>query len=141
MEVISPGLPNIEQGTPNRILIKGNFPESQARETLLSGWKEVMEHCRKWIDDNLRHLGPYYWENKWNHWINHSWEIFWAQGNCPTSAMKELENNKLGRNWVGINWIGESSSMTGADGIAFPGLVGIERYSMNISYKQDFNQI
>jgi CRISPR-associated protein Cmr2 len=141
VEVISPGLPSIERGTPNRILLKGNFPEEQARETLLSAWKEVMEHCREWIDNNLRHLGPFYWENKWNHWTNHSWEIFWAQGISPTCAMRELENNKLGRNWVGINWIGESSSMTGADGIAFPGLGGIERNPMNISYKQEKNKI
>ncbi|MEC4813307.1 MAG: type III-B CRISPR-associated protein Cas10/Cmr2 [Scytonema sp. PMC 1069.18] len=137
VDVISPGRPDIEQGTPNRILLKGHFPEQQARNTLLSAWKEVINHCRQWLNDNLRHLGPYHWDDEWNRWANHSWEIFWAHGNSPTSVMRELENNKLGRNWVAINWIGESSSITGADGIAFPGLGGLERNPKTISYSQE----
>lgn len=141
IEVISPGSPNIEQGTPNRILIKGNFPEKQARETILSAWKEVIDHCRQWLNDNLRHLGPYYWDDDWNRWANHSWEIFWAQANSPTSVMRELENNKLSRDWIAINWIGESSSLTGTDGIAFPGLGGIERDPKTISYKAEKDKI
>ncbi|MBD2207804.1 CRISPR-associated protein Cmr2 [Calothrix sp. FACHB-1219] len=141
LEVISPGSPDIEQGTPNRILLKGNFPEQQARDTLLSAWKEVIDHCRQWLNDNLRHLGPYYWDDDWNRWANHSWEIFWAQANSPTSVMRELENNKLSRNWIGINWIGESSSLTGTDGIAFPGLGGIERDPKTISYKDEKEKI
>ncbi|NET02122.1 MAG: CRISPR-associated protein Cmr2 [Sphaerospermopsis sp. SIO1G1] len=141
LDVISPGSPNIEQGTPNRILIKGNFPEQQARDTLLLAWKEVIDHCRQWLNDNLRHLGPYYWDDDWNRWANHSWEIFWAQADSPTSVMRELENNKLARDWMAINWIGESSSLTGADGIAFPGLGGRERNPMTISYKYETAKI
>lgn len=141
VEVISPGLPDIEQGTPNRILLKGDFSQEQAEEALLTGWKEVVEECRKWVDDNLRHLGPYCWDDKWNHWGNHCWEIFWAQGDSPTSAMRELENKKLSRQWVGINWIGESSSLTGADGIAFPGLGDIKRNPMIINYKAEKKRI
>lgn len=141
IEVISPGSSNIEQGIPNRILLRGDFPEHQAREVLLSAWKQVIHHCRQWLNDNLRHLGPYHWDDEWNRWANHSWEIFWAQADSPTSVMRELEKNKLGRDWIGINWIGESSSLTGADGIAFPGLGGIERNPMNISYRQEKDEI
>jgi CRISPR-associated protein Cmr2 len=141
LDVISPGTHNIKQGTPNRILIKGNFPENQAREVFLSSWKEVIYHCEKWLSENLRHLGPYHWEREWNNWANHSWEIFWSQGDSPTSVMRELETNKLARDWIGINWIGESSSLTGADGIAFPGLGGNKRNPANIDYRKEKEEI
>ncbi|BAZ88916.1 Cas10/Cmr2 second palm domain-containing protein [Cylindrospermopsis raciborskii] len=141
MHVISPAGFNVGQGTPNRILIRGNFSEKEAREVFLSGWKEVIYQCKQWLDDNLRHVGPYYWDQEWNHWANHSWEIFWAQGDSPTSVMQELETSKLARNWIGINWIGESSSLTGADGIAFPGMGGTKRNPANIDYAREKEQI
>ncbi|MBD2501987.1 Cas10/Cmr2 second palm domain-containing protein [Anabaena azotica] len=141
-EVISPGLPNLEQGMPNRILIKGDFPQQLSEETLLSAWKEVLKYCREWVEDNLRQLGPYEeWQREWKKWANHSWEIFWAQGNSPTEVMKELETSKLERNWIAVNWIGESSSLSGTDAIVFPGLGGQRRNPKDIDYNQEKKQI
>lgn len=139
--VISPGNTNIEKGMPNRILIKGDFPEDVAQNTVSKAWKEILKYCREWIEDNLRQFAPYEWERDWSKWANHCWEIFWARGSSPTEAMRELETCKLSRNWVGVNWIGESSSLTGTDGIAFPGLGGERRNPKDIDYNAEKKQI
>ncbi|TFI54906.1 CRISPR-associated protein Cmr2 [Mastigocladus laminosus UU774] len=142
VEVISPGLPNVEQGMPNRILLKGDFPQELSEHTLIFAWKEVLRYCREWVEDNLRHLGPYdEWKREWTKWANHSWEIFWAQGNSPTMVMRELETCKLGRNWIAVNWIAESSSLTGTDGIAFPGLGKERRNPIHINYREEKTHI
>lgn len=141
VEVISPGSPNIERGTPNRILLKGEFPEKLARDTLLLAWQDIVQNCKQWLEKNLRHLGKFDWDREWNQWSNHSWEFFWAEGDSPTEVMGELENSKLGRDWIAINWIGESSSLTGSDGIAFPGLGGEKRNPMSIHYGKETKKI
>lgn len=53
-------------------------------------------------------------------WTNHAWEFFWAQGETITKARQTLNETKRSRNWVGINWQGESSTLSGADAIAWP---------------------
>lgn len=139
--VISPGMITVEKGMPNRILIKGKFSKEQAQEALLSAWKNILATCRKWIEDNLRELSPYHWEREWKQWENHSWEIFWGEGESITAAMLDLETNKLRRNWTAINWIGESSSITGTDGIAWPGLGAETRNPKYINYKDEKAEI
>jgi len=141
IKVISPGSPNIERGIPNRILFKGDFPEDKARESILQTWKKVLNCCKEWLTSNLRHLEPYYWDDEWNHWANHTWEIFWAQADSPISVMKELETKKLCRDWTAINWVGESSSLSGSDAIAFPGLGGTGRNPKHTNYKEENKQI
>ena len=130
LKVISPGLPNIEKGMPNRILIKGKFERNDVQNTLLGQWQRILKICRVWIED---HLGipknQYYWSDsekanskntgEWEHWGNYTWEIFWGWGESVQAAMDDLETRKLKRDWIGMNWIGESSSLTGTDAIAW----------------------
>ncbi|MGB3558196.1 MAG: hypothetical protein WBA24_06590, partial [Geitlerinemataceae cyanobacterium] len=62
-----------------------------------------------------------------------TWEVFWGTGDSPEEARKDLENRKLARQWTAINWIGESSSISGADAIAYPKMAdeGIEVVNQN----------
>ncbi|MGB7440987.1 MAG: type III-B CRISPR-associated protein Cas10/Cmr2 [Coleofasciculaceae cyanobacterium] len=53
LEVISPGLPTIQEGMPNRILIKGKFERNDVQKTLLTEWQKVLKICRVWVEDNL----------------------------------------------------------------------------------------
>lgn len=132
IDVISPGLVDTAQGMPNRILLKnnnGNFRLEElnqwVRDTLLTGWKNICNHCKTWIETKIPESNSntfYHWERDWDLWKNHTWEVFSGVGNTIVEAMEDLENNKLGRNWTGVNWIGESSSITGTDAIAWPGL-------------------
>jgi CRISPR-associated protein Cmr2 len=46
-EVISPGLPDVKEGMPNRILVRGEkvFDQGIVRKTLLDEWQKVLEVC------------------------------------------------------------------------------------------------
>jgi CRISPR-associated protein Cmr2 len=134
LEVISPGLPTIQEGMPNRILIKGKFERNHVQKTLLTEWQQILKICRVWIEDNLGiPKNQYYWsqpedqkgkqKGEWERWGSYTWEIFWGYGKSDkeaiTEAMSDLETRKLKRDWIAINWIGESSSLTGTDAIAW----------------------
>ncbi|MEL7034045.1 MAG: type III-B CRISPR-associated protein Cas10/Cmr2 [Cyanobacteria bacterium J06592_8] len=131
-EVISPGLVHIAKGMPNRILLRkkeGEFNPDElkqwVRETLLTGWKKICNLCKTWIEKKIPESNSktfYHWDRDWDLWKNHTWEVFWGVGSNIVEAMEDLENNKLCRDWTGVNWIGESSSITGTDAIAWPGL-------------------
>jgi CRISPR-associated protein Cmr2 len=129
-EVISPGLPNLQKGMPNRILIKGKFERNDVQNILLTEWQKILTICRDWIEDNLGiPKAQYCWsqtedqkgKNKgdWERWGSHTWEIFWGYGESVPDAMDDLETRKLKRDWIAINWMGESSSLTGTDAIAW----------------------
>lgn len=128
LEVISPGLPNVQEGMPNRILIEGKFEPNHLRNTLLNEWQNILEVCRQFLEDNLG-FSKYSWsqpedqigkhKGEWERWGSHTWEIFWGYGDSVEKAMEDLETRKLKRNWTGINWMGESSSLTGTDAIAW----------------------
>lgn len=126
--VISPGLIRVQRGMPNRILIKGDFSYEQTSEAILYAWKKILHECQTWVRKELQEFEPYYWDEEWKNWENHAWEIFWGSGTGKTeaeaiiAAMEDLENRKLSRSWKAVNWMGESSSLTGADAIAFPKL-------------------
>ncbi|WP_354636010.1 type III-B CRISPR-associated protein Cas10/Cmr2 [Planktothricoides raciborskii] len=130
LEVISPGLPNLQEGMPNRILIKGKFEPNHLRNTLLNEWQKILITCRTWVEDNLGiPKKDYCWsqpedqigkhKGEWERWESHTWEIFWGYGDSVEKAMEDLETRKLKRDWTGINWMGESSSLTGTDAIAW----------------------
>lgn len=119
--VISPALTNLTQGTPNQIVIQGDFPKIEAKTAFSQHWKSVIHTCRQWIEDHLPDY-DYSWQRDWNLWASHAWEFFWAQGNSIGDARKNLNYLKRSRNWTGINWKGESSTLSGADAIAWPGL-------------------
>lgn len=135
LEVISPALPNLQKGIPNRILLKGEFSKTQVEKALLSAWKELLYECRTWIERKLP--DTYHWEREWQNLGNYAWEIFWGSGENIELAMDDLERRKLSRNWTGLNWIGESSSMTGADAIAFPGLGAESRNPNNRVWRHE----
>nr|WP_290225450.1 type III-B CRISPR-associated protein Cas10/Cmr2 [Trichocoleus desertorum] len=122
-QLISPALINVTQGTPNQILIAGLFPEQEAKEILNHAWLKLTQHCRIWIEEQLPE--PYFhycWKRDWSLWTNHAWEFFWATGRSITEARENLNEVKRSRDWTGINWTGESSTLSGADAVAFPGM-------------------
>jgi CRISPR-associated protein Cmr2 len=130
LEIISPGLPNVKEGMPNRILVRGEkvFDQNIVRKTLLDEWQKVLEVCRKWVEKNVP-AEKYYWsqteeqkgqqKGEWERWGSYTWEVFWGTGKNPDAAMRDLERRKLKRDWTAINWVGESSSLTGTDAIAW----------------------
>ena len=128
-EVISPGAPNLKKGMPNRILLKGYFDRNLAHNTLRQSWQTVLRHCREWVEKQVPVASGYHWSQsadqvgqsrgEWERWEYFTWELFWGSGADPQSAMEDLENRKLKRDWTGINWSGESSSLSGTDAIAW----------------------
>ncbi|TAE61373.1 MAG: CRISPR-associated protein Cmr2 [Nostocales cyanobacterium] len=140
LTLISPALPNTQKGMPNRILIKGEMSKKQAEDIILSEWKEMLKVCRVWIQENLPEF-DYQWEREWSLWGCHTWEIFQGCGDSIPDAMEDLETKKLSRDWTAVNWIGESSSLTGTDGIAFPGMGAKSRNPKKMDYSEDKRNI
>nr|WP_238718478.1 type III-B CRISPR-associated protein Cas10/Cmr2 [Petrachloros mirabilis] len=118
LAVISPGLPNIKTGMPNRILICGSISQDEVEKLLRNRWEEMLDICRQWVQEAIPSR-TFVWEEQWAHWKRHCWEFFWGQGDSVLAAMRSLEAQKLRRGWIGINWLGESSSLTGTDAIAW----------------------
>ena len=145
--VISPVLndsgSNIDliQGLPNRILIEGKFSYNDAHSAIAEGWDEIISACRGWIETNPQLSQDFQfsqegWERAWVKWKINAWEIFWGEGETINLAMLALDTNKLRRDWTVPNWNGESSSLSGADGIAYPGMDNQD----NVGSKYDSNQ-
>ncbi len=132
--IISPAIINLTQGTPNQIIIRGNFPQTEARKSLNKAWKHITVNCRNWVEQQLPQY-KYCWLNEWNAWTNHAWEFFWAEGNSIGEVRQRLNEKKRSRDWTGINWQGESSTLSGADAIAFPSM------SLNLSPKEQTEEI
>ncbi len=128
--VISPALIDVQEGMPNRILVKGRIERTHVQTMLLKRWQNLLTVCREWVERNVS--ADYHWSQKadqvgkekgeWERWGSYAWEVFWGTGDSPSSAMEDLETRKLKRDWVAINWMGESSSLSGTDAIAWPGL-------------------
>jgi CRISPR-associated protein Cmr2 len=141
--VISPALPNVTQGMPNQIIIEGNFSKEDAEAALNIAWKCITEICREWIELQVTGEWRYEpWKRIWRLWTKYSWEFFWVQTpkkesdaasttNIKTdtiSYVRELLNEKKrSRAWTAINWQGESSTLSGTDAIAYPGLGEIHK--------------
>jgi len=128
LEVISPAIRegelsiNLIQGMPNRILIVGDIERDKAftlfRNTLYSDWSKLVQACKNWVEKKVP--DSYDWNMSWKRWELNAWEIFLGQDESITDAMKDLETRKLRRGWTVPNWNGESSSLSGHDGIAHP---------------------
>jgi CRISPR-associated protein Cmr2 len=129
-EVISPALVDVQEGMPNRILIKGYVERDLVKKNLLKHWQHLLRVCREWVEENLDIPEKnYHWSQKeeqidkqkgeWERWGSYTWELFWGTGDTPQAAMDDLETRKLKRDWTAINWVGESSSLSGTDAIAW----------------------
>jgi CRISPR-associated protein Cmr2 len=126
-EVISPALIHVQEGMPNRILVKGFIDRDRVKNTLLKHWQYLLKVCREWVEKNVP--ADYHWSQKedqigkrkgeWERWGSYTWEVFWGTGEDPQAAMDDLETRKLKRDWTAINWVGESSSLSGTDAIAW----------------------
>lgn len=130
-QVVSPALPNVTQGMPNQIIIQGDFKKADAEFALNTAWECVTENCREWIEKQVveRVDGTKWdyksWKRIWGLWTKYAWEFFWVQGKVGESisdVRQSLNEKKRSRAWTGINWQGESSTLSGADAIAYPGL-------------------
>jgi CRISPR-associated protein Cmr2 len=122
LTVVSPASPNITQGMPNQIIIRGDFPESEARQSFQAVWSAIVETCRDWVKANVTGTWTYYWDRDWRLWANYTWELFWVQGEpgeSITDVRNRLNEAKRSRGWTGINWQGESSTLSGADAVAW----------------------
>ncbi|PSB21314.1 CRISPR-associated protein Cmr2 [Phormidesmis priestleyi ULC007] len=119
-EVISPASINVQEGMPNRILVRGTIDRNQVSNAISQSWKEVLRVCQIWLEENLDFAPEeFHWAQEWEKWHRYTWEVFWGQGETSDAAMLDLERRKLKRDWVGINWTGDSSSLTGTDAIAW----------------------
>jgi CRISPR-associated protein Cmr2 len=122
--VISPASLNIARGTPNKIIIAGEFPKDLARATFDKAWSDIVNTSQQWLDNWIEaelHIQPL-WDREWSLWRQHAWEFFWATGETIQGAIAALNASKQSRNWVGVNWVGESSTLSGADAAAYPGM-------------------
>lgn len=137
--LISPALIDVKRGTPNQILIAGNFPKKEAEQVFNDPWQKVVNKCRVWIEQNLPQYN-YTWRREWNLWINHTWEFFWAQEDSIDCAFKSLQQKKYQRDWTGINWQGESSSLSGSDAIVWYGMTD-QTHPLYSSISQQNQQI
>lgn len=120
--VISPALLNLSRGTPNKILIAGEFPKDLAKSSFDEAWQNLVTLCQNWLEDWIKQdlqIEPH-WNREWSLWRQHTWEFFWATGPTIQDAIAALDANKDARNWTGINWTGESSTLSGADAAAYP---------------------
>ncbi|NJK39895.1 MAG: hypothetical protein HC825_08925 [Oscillatoriales cyanobacterium RM1_1_9] len=116
---------DITQGMPNRILIKGKFSGNDAKSAIAKAWGEIVSACRSWIENALEDdfaFSEASWGRAWTKWKIHAWEVFWGEGSSIPEAMRDLETNKLRRDWTVPNWNGESSSLSGVDAIAYPNI-------------------
>jgi CRISPR-associated protein Cmr2 len=129
-KVVSPALPSITQGMPNQIILKGNFTDTdreQIQKAFNQAWGILLDSCREWIEKEVTDTKWNYqhWKRDWDLWKNHAWEFFWASGETGgsiTDVRERMNQVKCKRDWTGINWQWESSSLSGADAIAYPNL-------------------
>jgi CRISPR-associated protein Cmr2 len=118
IELVIQSTINVQRGIPNRILFKGDVSRDVAKIILRDSWNDILQACRTWIEANI-HPNPH-WHTEWDvRWKEYAWELFWGQGEDPEKANQDLDTRKLKRDWIAINWTGESSSLTGADAIAW----------------------
>ncbi len=118
--IISPAAPNLTQGMPNQIIIQGDFAKATAQAAFNQAWRTIVLSCRDYISAKVP--ATYSWNRDWSLWAEHAWEFFHATGPTIPAARQKLNDTKQQRAWTGINWTGESSTLSGSDGIAWPQL-------------------
>ena len=128
LTVISPAFVDSSRGVPNVLVIEGDYRKGHAREALLRTWKQVLAECRRWLEEALAgsDLAPDDWEQSWgSSWKAcglHTWELFHGQGRTIQEARQALAVNKQQRDWNVPNWTGESSTLSSAEAVVWPGM-------------------
>jgi CRISPR-associated protein Cmr2 len=116
--LILPATIDIARGVPNQIVIQGEVSEAEIRKSFNNAWSAIVKTCQSYIESRLPGT-TFDWNREWNYCRKYSWELFYASGADFDSAKEAIASRKHARNWVGINWTGESSSLSGADAIAW----------------------
>lgn len=123
LDVIAPATPKLTQGVPNQIIIKGDLSKDKAHQHFQDSWSRVVDECKQVLKRKLS-LEDDHWGRAWNNWKSHCWEFFWAQSHESIfDARQRMKEVKRARAWTGVNWVGESSTLSGADAIAWPGML------------------
>ena len=161
--VISPALLKVTQGTPNQIIVRGEYDEKIARDDFNQAWTIVTRACQEWLENQCQEwINDHYqqwvnlglwtgkensknrvlpWQRDWEHWTSYAWEFFHATGETITEVRQNLNEQKRSRGWTGINWIGESSTLSGADGVAYPGMgLWTGKRQINLIDSQQWNE-
>lgn len=118
LTVISPASVDSSRGVPNVLVIEGDYRKGHAHEALLGTWKQVLEVCRLWLEQQLP--APPCWQSSWKACASHSWELFHGQGTTIQQARQALALNKQQRDWSLPNWTGESSTLSSAEAVVRP---------------------
>lgn len=118
--VVSPALVNTSRGTPNLLVIRGDYRKGHGREALQQAWAAVLDGCRSWLEQQLGNQFRFDWKAAWDQVRLHSWEYFHAQGDSISAARTRLREIKQARDWQAINWTGESSTLSGSGAVCRP---------------------
>jgi len=121
LTVISPASVSSSRGVPNVLVIEGDYRKGHAREALLGTWLNVLEACRRWVQGEMPGTA-FEWQSSWKACANHTWELFHGQGNTIQEARQALAINKQQRDWSVPNWTGESSTLSSAEAVVWPGM-------------------
>lgn len=118
--VISPALVNTSRGTPNQLVIRGDYRRGHGRDALQKAWDGVLEGCRSWLEEQLHRQFHFEWQSAWKQVQLHSWEYFHSQGATIAEARERLRDLKQARAWQAVNWTGESSSLSSSEAVCRP---------------------
>jgi CRISPR-associated protein Cmr2 len=123
--VISPASVHSSRGVPNALVIEGDYRRSQASDALLACWRSVLESCRSWLEETLPKADSslrFDWHSSWKACGSHTWELFHGQGASIEQARRALAVHKQQRDWSAPNWTGESSTLSSAEAVVWPGM-------------------
>lgn len=121
LQIISPASVNSSRGVPNVMVIEGDYRKGYAQEALLICWKHVLDVCQQWLEEALSDV-EFNWQSSWKACGCHAWELFHGQGVTIQKARAALAVNKQQRDWSVPNWTGESSTLSSADAVVWPGM-------------------
>jgi CRISPR-associated protein Cmr2 len=134
--VVSPALPNIIQGMPNQIILRGEVAKTDVEQWFYATWAAITDTCRQWVMDEVKGDWTYTWNRDWSLWTKHTWEFFHVigqPGESITQVRQRLNERKRSRSWTGINWQGESSTLSGTDAVAWAELGKIATPSAQVA--------
>ena len=123
--VITPAGVKAARGTPNTLVIIGDYRRGHGRLALEQAWAGILEACRAWLENVLKRRLPQFpceWESSWQQERSHAWEFFHGQGSTLGEARQALAITKTQRDWTGINWTGESSTLSGSGAVCRPSM-------------------